>query len=166
MLRPFAKADFELLRSWVTSPELLFQFSANTFPFPLVYEDIKAYQVANPDRRFFIASDNQNGDYGFGEIIPQHEDIARIGRLLIGLPGLRGQGLGKKMITLLIAECHKSFQASGVQLYVLTDNYQGIRCYLAMGFSYLNTDQQIEHNGIIRTMKKMQLDFLNILQVI
>ena len=166
MLRPFAKSDFELLRLWVTGPELLFQFSANTFAFPLVYNDIVAYQIANPDRRFFVASDTENGDYGFGEIIPQHQSMPRLGRLLIGSPGLRGKGLGKKLIALLMAECYKNFQSGGVQLYVLADNYSGIYCYLAVGFYFLNADQQIEHKGVIKTIKKMQLDFLNNLQVI
>jgi len=159
MLRTFTPSDFSQLSSWVTSEELLLQFSATAFPFPLKYSDMQAYMDEHPDRRFYMASDTELGDYGFGEIIPQPGNAPRLGRLLIGEPTLRGKGLGKKLISLLLDECRKTHAAAAVELFVLTDNYRAIKCYENMGFNFIEPVTQINLNGTIKTMKKMRIEF-------
>ena len=118
MLKDFTPADFLWLSKWVSSPELLCQFSANTFPFPLMYADMKAYCLEYPERKFYTIINN-DGIFGFGEIIPQNGNVPRLARLLIGDPTNRGKGLGKKLVLLLLNECKKVHHAPAVELYVL-----------------------------------------------
>jgi RimJ/RimL family protein N-acetyltransferase len=159
MLRPFTVSDFPQLSQWVNSEELLLQFSATTFPYPLSYPDMETYMQANPDRQFYMISDTQFGDYGFGEIIPQAGNVPRLGRLLIGEPSLRGKGLGRKMILLLLDECRNVHSSTGAELHVLTDNQSAIKCYQSIGFSFIGDDIEIDLKGNINTIKKMRLNF-------
>ncbi|MEO6523064.1 MAG: GNAT family N-acetyltransferase [Mucilaginibacter sp.] len=159
MLRPFTQPDFAQLNTWVSSEELLIQFSATAFPYPLNYADIEAYMLANPDRQFYMVSDEQLGDYGFGEIIPQKNNVPRLSRLLIGDPSLRGKGFGKKMILLLLDECRNTHSSTGAELYVLTDNQHAIKYYKSVGFNFIGDDIEINLKGNIKTMKKMRLNF-------
>jgi len=159
MLRHFTKYDFPKLSKWVNSEELLLQFSATTFPYPLNYADLEVYIQANPERKFYMISDTELGDYGFGEIIPQTGNVPRLGRLLVGELSLRGKGLGKKMILLLLDECRNVHSSTGAELYVLTDNEPAIKCYESIGFGFIGDDIEINLKGSIKTMKKMRLDF-------
>jgi RimJ/RimL family protein N-acetyltransferase len=159
MLRPFTQSDFPLLSSWVNSEELLHQFSATTFPYPLNYTDMEWYMAANPDRQFYMISNELYGDFGFGEIIPQYANVPRLGRLLIGNPDLRGKGLGKQLLQQLIAECKRKFASTAVELYVLIDNYPAIKCYQAAGFQFLDNNLEINLNGIKKVMRKMRVNF-------
>ncbi len=92
-LRLFDDTDFGWLQSWVTSPELLFQFSGERLSYPLTLWQLTAYRAMHPDRRMYMAwMDGQPA--AFGEIIPQDNDRPRLGRILVGDPVMRGKGVG------------------------------------------------------------------------
>jgi RimJ/RimL family protein N-acetyltransferase len=159
MLRSFTQSDFPLLSKWVSSEALLHQFSATTFPYPLNYSDIETYLATNTDRKFYMAHKKQYGDFGFGEIIPQQNNVPRLGRLLIGKPELRGKGLGKELILALLDECRSKHLSTAAELYVLTDNLPAIKCYQALGFNFIGNDIELDLCGTINHMKKMRLEF-------
>lgn len=96
MLRPFTQSDFPLLSKWVNSEKLMLQFSATTFSYPLNYTDMENYLALNHGRQFYIVNEEKVGDYGFGEIIPQTDNVPRLGRLLVGDPLHRDQAWAKK----------------------------------------------------------------------
>jgi RimJ/RimL family protein N-acetyltransferase len=99
--------------------------------------------------------------FGFGEIIPQKDNVPRLGRLLIGDVALRGKGLGKKLVQLLIDECRKNFNTNTIELYVLSDNIPAIRCYKALGFNFITGDEtNILLGDVPKVMKKMRLVLL------
>ncbi len=120
----YSPAYFDFLSRWITSPDLLFQFAGTEFSYPITEEAL-----------------------AFGEIIPQENQIPRIGRLLIGNPADRGKGYGTAFIHLLLAECKEHFQTRTVELFVLEDNLPAISCYQKIGFQFLPAQTwEVSHN--------------------
>lgn len=156
MIKLYDNLNFKLLESWVTDAELLFQFSGTDFSFPLTERQIMDYQIEYPDRRFYLGYSADNLPTAFGEVIPQDSGYPRLGRILIGQPDLRGQGLGRKFIESLVEECRRLYNIDTVELFVWEKNYAAIRCYESVGFRLLvNKFNVLIHNGISYQIYKM-----------
>ncbi|MBC7914089.1 MAG: GNAT family N-acetyltransferase [Pyrinomonadaceae bacterium] len=143
MLRSYTDLDFDLLKGWVTSADLLLQYSGTDFSYPLTRSQFSTYQQKYPDRLFYIGYTVDNQPYAFGEIIPQESGIPRLARILIGEPNLRGVGLGKYFIHLLMKECTNRFEHPNVELFVWDKNLAAIRCYESVGFVYNPVKEKI-----------------------
>jgi len=143
----YSPAYFDFLSRWITSPDLLFQFAGTEFSYPITEEQLACYQQRKPDRYFYIGLGAAKEALAFGEIIPQENQIPRIGRLLIGNPADRGKGYGTAFIHLLLAECKEHFQTRTVELFVLEDNLPAISCYQKIGFQFLPAQTwEVSHN--------------------
>jgi RimJ/RimL family protein N-acetyltransferase len=137
MLKTFEEPDFPILQNWVTSPELLFQFSAVELSYPLSLEQWQSYRQKYPDRRQYLAMLDDGAPYAFGEIIPQDEKSVRLSRLLIGEALQRGKGLGGRLIKELVEKAVRQFAVERIDLFVLADNQGAIRCYEKAGFEFV-----------------------------
>lgn len=158
----YSPAHFIFLSRWITSPDLLFQFSGTTFSYPITENQLVKYQAENPDRNFYVGLNSNNAIIAFGEIIPQENQIPRIGRLLIGNPEERGKGFGTSFIHLLLAECKRLFQTKTVELFVLKNNLPAIKCYQKIGFEFLpNQTWTVNHNQQDYLLLKMAYNFNN-----
>ncbi len=152
----YQPAHFNFLSRWITSPELLFQFAGTTFSYPITENQLLNYQNENPERNFYIGLNTDNKAVAFGEIIPQKNNIPRLGRLLIGNPAERGKGFGTSFIRLLLAECQALFQTKTVELFVLEDNLPAIKCYQKIGFQFLpGQTWEMSHQQQIFVLLKM-----------
>ncbi|MBC8054506.1 MAG: GNAT family N-acetyltransferase [Sphingobacteriaceae bacterium] len=136
MIKLYRDSDFILLQNWVTDAELLLQFSGTDFTYPITIQQISNYQKENPARCFYIGYSSENNPYAFGEIISQKTGVPRLGRILIGDPAVRGKGMGRYFITLLIDECRRRFQTDRVELFTSHLNHNAIRCYESAGFIF------------------------------
>ena len=158
MLKEFEISDFHLLAQWVTSSELLFRFGGTTFHFPLTVTQIEEYLTKNSDRKFYLGYLDNGTPYAFGEIIPQNEFSVRLGRLLIGNPLERGNGLGGKFIHALLKEAKSHFKVNSVDLFVIRSNTAAIRCYHKVGFNFTNDAPFIlSYEGIDHFVLKMNI---------
>lgn len=159
MLRPFTKADYQTLIDWVDTPELLFRFSGPDIVFPLTKEKLDQHIQSYPDRHYYVASDPELGDYAFGEVIPQENNVPRLARLLVGRQELRGKGLGVRFIQLLIHECVRLYNTDRIELYVLLDNEAAIRCYQKVGFEFIpGSEVPMNFEGKMYLARKMYVD--------
>ncbi|HEY0054947.1 MAG TPA: GNAT family N-acetyltransferase [Pedobacter sp.] len=136
MLKQYEDTDFPILENWIADADLLLQFSGTDFSYPIKQKQIFDYRLLYPDRKFYIGYTPENIPFAFGEIIPQDNGIPRLARVLVGDPGLRGRGLGKYFIQLLVDECKLKFSISSVELLVWDKNPAAISCYQAIGFVY------------------------------
>jgi RimJ/RimL family protein N-acetyltransferase len=160
MIRPYTSSDFTQLESWVTDAALLLQFSGTDFSYPITEQQITAYQTIHPDRVFYMGYTIENIPFAFGEIIPQEGAGPRLGRILVGEPGLRGQGLGKYFIRLLVDECEKGYEGDAAELFVWDKNTAAIKCYEAVGFEYLPEKcKTLVHEGVSYDIYKMVYRF-------
>ncbi len=158
----YSSAYFDFLSRWITSPDLLFQFAGTEFSYPITEEQLACYQQRKPNRYFYIGLGALKEALAFGEIIPQENQIPRIGRLLIGNPADRGKGYGTAFIHLLLAKCQALFQTKTAELFVLEDNLPAIKCYQKIGFEFLpNQSWTVNHNQHDYLLHKMTYTFKN-----
>lgn len=142
MLRPYTKTDFPFLEKWVDSAELLLQFAGTDFSWPLTEKQLSDYQNLHPDRSFYMGTTGNQVPFAFGEIIPQENNIPRLGRIIIGDSASRGKGLGRQFVNLLLEECWSKNFKQAVDLFVWDKNTAAIKCYQAVGFIY-NPEKEI-----------------------
>ncbi len=141
------------------TPELLFRFSGPDIDFPLTAEKLDQHIQNHPDRHYYIAVDPELGDYAFGEVIPQDNNVPRLARLLVGRRDLRGKGLGVQFIRLLLDECVRLYGTNRVELYVLLDNDAAIRCYQKVGFQFIpGSEVPMNFEGKMYLARKMFID--------
>lgn len=160
MLELYSSLHFELLKSWITDEELLFRFSGTDFTYPISEQQIVDYQLKYPERRFYMGYTPGKMPFAFGEIIPQESGVPRLGRILVGDPALRGKGLGRYFIKLLIGECSEQFLTKRVELLTWDMNHTAIRCYESVGFVYDALPQKVlKHQGRLYNIHKMTFTF-------
>ncbi|ETZ23254.1 GNAT family N-acetyltransferase [Pedobacter sp. V48] len=156
MLKPYKSSDFKLLENWVIDAALLLQFSGTDFSYPLTEHQIQDYRKTYPDRHFYIGYTLEKLPFAFGEIIPQESGYPRLARILVGEPSLRGQGLGRYFIKLLLEESQRLYKTNTVELFTWEKNYAAIRCYESVGFKFLTEKSKtMIHKGINYDIHKM-----------
>ncbi|MBD3749486.1 MAG: hypothetical protein IE931_08320 [Sphingobacteriales bacterium] len=69
-LIPFQKEHDPILLNWVKDEQTLFLFSGIAFQFPLTAQQLDAYMAQYPDRKLYLALNEDNQAIAFGEIIP------------------------------------------------------------------------------------------------
>lgn len=143
-IRNFEPADFAFLQQWVTSPELLFQYSGDHFRFPLNVDQVMEYRNEHPDRPQYVGL-LDTIPVAFGEIIPQDCGWPRLGRILIGDPSVRGKGLGHRFVAALVVECVRLYGCGTVDLNVWDENIAARRCYEKAGFVFQQNEQTVVH---------------------
>jgi len=136
MLKVYTCSDFKKLQSWVTDCEILLQFSGTDFSYPLQEQQFSKYQEIHPDRTFYLGYLPDNTAFAFGEIIPQEDNVPRLGRILIGKSELRGKGLGRYFVRLLLEQCRSLYNCEYAELFVWSENFTAIKCYQSVGFVY------------------------------
>lgn len=136
MIVEYHNKYFGWLSQAVESREILFQFSGDTWNFPLVSSQIDAYIISNPNKKLYIGLRNEL-PYAFGEIIfDDDKPCPRLGRILIGHAQNRNKGLGQVFVNGLLELCNTQKSKKQVYLYVLANNEIAIACYLRCGFKF------------------------------
>jgi len=140
-LQHFERSDFKQLMNWVESPEFLVQFSGPGFHYPLDEDQLEAYiENANKedsDKRVYKVVDSESGavvgHISLGRIDHKNRS-ARIGRVLVGDPNVRGKGIGQQMIREILTIAFDELQLHRVSLGVFDFNTSAIACYEKSGF--------------------------------
>ena len=125
------EADIDELMTWFPDanavdiwggPKFRYPFDRKTFHEDCRWQDIPTYCLRNSD----------NGLAAFGQIASRY-DRSHLARLVAN-PCMRGQGVGRKLIEMLIERAREDQAHSKVALFVYRDNEPAYRCYLALGF--------------------------------
>lgn len=154
ILIPFQQSHFQTLISWIKDEETMLKFAGIGFQYPLTEKQLTDYIDKTPNRLIFLGIDEDSNPIAYGEIIPQDEDSARLGHLIIGESQNRGQGLGKQLIQLLIDEAKKELQITRMDLFLLEGNDLAQNCYINCGFQFIPNDFAITHqNKTFRILK-------------
>lgn len=133
-LEPFGPNDFDTVISWVDNEELLFTIAGTAFSYPLTHEQLLCYLDERESHSFMIVEAADNKPIGHAEIRLSGEKRCKIDKLLIGEGANRGKGIGKAVISQLLAFAFDKLEAGVVELYVFDWNKAGIRCYEQCGF--------------------------------
>lgn len=156
-LIPYDPSWFTVLQSWITDKHVLLHYSGTHFQYPLTAAQMDAYLLEFPERKMYMGLLN-NEAFAFGEIIPQDERSVRLARILVGNPGLRGQGLGLAFVKALVTEARDLFEHPVIELFVFSTNMKAISCYSKAGFQFIpGADQILSVEGSSFIVQKMAL---------
>ena len=156
-LRYFEPADFKQLIDWVETPEFMLQWAGPSFVFPLTEFQLQEYlKDANQEHSaafIYSAVDKETGKL-IGHIsltrIDRNNRSARIGRVLVGDQNVRGQGVGRQMMTEVLKVAFDELNLHRVSLGVFDFNKSAISCYEKVGF---------QKEGLLRDYQKMDEEF-------
>lgn len=142
LLKKFDQACYDLLISWIESPEALMQFAGPSFTFPLTSEQLDK-SLSDPNRFAFGVIDGNSGKMiGHAEVYLTRES-AYLGRIIIGDKRLRGMGLGQQIVSSLLDYTFDVLGQNKVQLNVFDWNTSAIKCYEKVGFR-INPEKNAE----------------------
>lgn len=162
-LEYFERSDFSQLVAWVTSPEFLLQWGGPDFEYPLDDKQLDHYiSGANrPGSTVLIfrgmdtASGHIVGHISLGRIDRKNQS-GRIGKVLVGDPGMRGQGIGQSMIRQMLAIAFADLQLHRISLGVFDFNHTAIEAYRKAGFTL---------EGVLRDARKIGNEFWNLCEM-
>lgn len=152
-LQYFQRSDFPQLIVWITSPEFLLQWGGPDFNYPLDEKQLEHYiSGANrPDSKSLIfngvdtTSGKVVGHISLGQIDRKNQS-ARMGKILVGDPAMRGKGIGQRMIEQLLDIAFDHLQLHRVSLGVFDFNHAAIEAYRKTGFTL---------EGVLRDARKI-----------
>jgi ribosomal protein S18 acetylase RimI-like enzyme len=126
-----ADPDLEVLMSWFreagevnawAGPRFRFPFTGYTFRKDCHWGRMPSFRLNSPAGEFAA----------FGQMYLRYGRI-NLARLVVN-PGMRGRGVGKRLVGLLIETGGKLFAADEYSLFSYRDNAAALGCYQSMGF--------------------------------
>jgi RimJ/RimL family protein N-acetyltransferase len=140
-LHPFERSDFDRIVEWADDPRFLMQWAGPVFEHPLDHEQLEKYLAGaggeKPKRIIWKGVDiATNIVVGHIEIdkIDYGKKYGALSRVLIGIPGLRGRGMGRELVGAALSCAFDDLSLDEVTLAVFDFNHAAIRCYEACGF--------------------------------
>lgn len=142
-LEKFTISDFDRLISWITSEELMVQFSGAMFSYPITYAQLEDYLQPENRMVYKVVDSDSNKVIGHAELnnIDHKNKHAGICRILIGDASDRNKGYGKMIINELVKIGFSELHLHRLYLNVFDFNYAAIRCY---------KDCRFEIEGLLR----------------
>lgn len=153
-LKPFTGDDIDRLISWIPTAAFLLQWGGSGFTFPLDRRQLLFHLARSmekpPDRLIYKAVNVNDGEaVGHGEIlaIDTYHRSATLGRILVGPPQARGQGVGGQLVDGLVDVCFRQLKLHRVALRVYDFNLEAIRCYQKAGFKREGLQRDVHRIG-------------------
>lgn len=130
-----AESDIDQLMKWFPDadatrvwggPEFRYPFNRHSFAEDMHWGRMATFSLRSPGSELAA----------FGQI---YERIGRINlaRLVVN-PGMRGQGIGKRLVAMLMTVGAQILACSEFSLFVYRDNVAAAKCYAAMDFKVTN----------------------------
>lgn len=141
VLHPFRPRDAPLVAGWVTSAGVAANWAGTAWP---VAAAVFERWHADPEIRAFVLNEAAE-PVAYGEVwVDAAEQEVELGRLLVA-PSRRGQGVGRRLVRLLLEQAALSgFGVAFVR--VVPENDVALRCYRHSGFEAVAPDEQQRHN--------------------
>lgn len=140
-LYPFERDDFDRAVEWATDARFLMQWAGPAFTYPLDHRQLEKYLAGaggeKPKRVIWKGVDvGTNIVVGHIEIdkIDYVKRYGALSRVLIGIPGLRGRGMGRELVGEALSRGFGTLGLSEITLAVFDFNHAAIGCYEACGF--------------------------------
>lgn len=159
-LEKFDAAFYPQLINSIKDARELMQFAGPEFNFPLTEEQIEKSLSDKNRIAFRVVNSSNDSTIGHCEICFK-DNFANLGRILIMDPTMRGKGIGKQIVTLLLEFILKNSEQRNVELNVFDFNTNAIKCYEKIGF-VINPDKKfvrkIDDETWIALNMKLDLD--------
>jgi len=142
-LREFRESDAPEVVRWAISDEEVRRWAGGAGGWPLDVSVFRRWH-ADPDVKPYVMCDGE-ALIGYGEVwddeAEQEVELARI----IVKPAIRGSGVGKRLVRLLLERASLSgFPEAFVR--VVPENGAALACYRGAGFSTVSESEREEYN--------------------
>lgn len=137
-LRPISPTEYELIAAWAIAegwPGRNKHVALTQADFPALIEQSGHYN--------FCLGEPGAAPLGFGQVWISPSNTTNLVRIIID-PSRRGQGLGKTLCRLLLAEARRISPRQAVKLRVYRDNLAAVSVYRALGFEVLMEESNAE----------------------
>jgi ribosomal protein S18 acetylase RimI-like enzyme len=131
ILRSATTADIDALMVWFPSkgdveiwggPTFRYPFTRKTFNKDMGWGLLDSYSLFDPEEQFVA----------FGQLYLRKQRI-HLARL-VAEPTMRGQGIGKRLIRMLLGVGKSSYKCDEYSLFVFRGNVPALECYKSLGF--------------------------------
>jgi ribosomal protein S18 acetylase RimI-like enzyme len=121
-----------VIHPWFTNLEEIYTWGGPAMRYPMPIEAF-VQTLQAPHLRSYALVDQDANLLAFGQ---HYVRLGRhhLGRLVVN-PQERGRGLGKILVTNLLAKAGLDRSATGASLFVFASNVVAYRCYQALGFA-------------------------------
>lgn len=165
-LEKFGREDFCQLMEWIYDEEIMINWSGSLFSFPLTERSLEWYikdtaDITTADALAYKIIDENSGK-SIGHIslggISRKNRSARISRVLVGDPILRGKGICQAVTNAILKIGFEEMQLHRISLGVYDFNKSAIRCYEKCGFKVEGISRDILlHKGKYWSLVEMSL---------
>ena len=131
ILRSSTTADIEALMVWFPEkedveiwggPTFRYPFTRTTFNKDMCWGLMESYSLFDPEGRFVA----------FGQLYQRKQRI-HLARL-VAEPTMRGQGIGRRLIRMLMGVGTSLYECDEYSLFVFRGNVPALECYKSLGF--------------------------------
>lgn len=142
-LREFRASDAREVARWPSSLDEVRRWAGSDPGWPV---DVSVFGRwhADPDVRPYIICDGE-APIGYGEVwVDEPEQEVELARIIVK-PAIRGSGVGKRLVRLLLERASLSgFPEAFVR--VVPENGAALACYRGAGFSTVSESEREEYN--------------------
>jgi len=145
VLEASTQADVDELMSWFPTVDDVMVWGGPTFRYPFTrntfFEDVYWGRMMS-----FSLRDPAGAFAAFGQV---YERLGRINLArLVASPGMRGCGVGKRLVELLMIASRDHFSCDEYSLFVFRDNTVAFECYKSMGFVVRDYPDGVPHADV------------------
>lgn len=125
-------SDLRQLMSWFDDAPAVTVWAGPKFRYPFTLESFR--DDCHWGRMASFRLDTPGGEFAaFGQLYRRYNRI-NLARLVVH-PEMRGQGVGKRLVSLLLEVGPQLVESDEFSLFVYRDNLPALECYKAMGFA-------------------------------
>jgi ribosomal-protein-alanine N-acetyltransferase len=133
LLRPTEASDYPRIGSWIPDAAACARWAGPDLPFPFDPADLPELLALPTVVGLTMSHGPQGQAIGFGQYRVRQPGAVHLCRIVLS-PEQRGQGSGRKLIEMLLAEAIAATGASVVTLRVRRDNLVAQAIYQSLGF--------------------------------
>ena len=157
-LRAFRREHAPIVASWVQTERDLLWLAPGTRP-PLTPRKILAWRSELNSPQVLFAKPDRS-PCGYGELNRMRSDPTRywLGHVIVA-PSHRGQGVGQRLVEMLLVQAFNVRKGKSVSLVVFPENQAATACYGRCGFTVTREEHhQFRRTGGRHRMLRMDLD--------
>jgi len=145
VLQSATTADVDALMVWFPQkedveiwggPTFRHPFTRETFNKDMCWGRMESYSLFDPEGRFAA----------FGQLYLRKQRI-HLARLVTE-PTMRGQGIGKRLIQMLMAVGKTMYESNEYSLFVFRDNVPALECYKSLGFVIVDYPEDMPYADV------------------
>lgn len=134
-LRDARSDDYPVLAGWLPDADSAWCWSGTELRFPLKPAALE-YLIEVPDGGSHVLAQADDAPIAFGQFWPTQAGVVQLGRLIVA-PGLRRQGLGRRLALQLIEAAVATGGARAITLQVPPNEVPARNLFTHLGFQWV-----------------------------